>query len=170
MKFRPSQDGGLPHHRRGRGRRCNGKELSTAGFKVVVVEQGPYLRERDFKHDEIRNTMHHGLTNNPKDSRSARRNENEPTKLWKAIEYGRQVGGGTVHFTANYWRLQESDFHERSLYGDIPGTGFADWPVTYADLEPYYSKPSTISASQGSPGPTRSNRRARGLIRYPRCR
>ena len=40
-----------------------------------------------------------------------------------------------MHFTANYWRLQESDFHERSLYGDIPGTGFADWPVTYADLE-----------------------------------
>jgi choline dehydrogenase-like flavoprotein len=28
------------------------KELSTAGFHVVVLEQGPYLRERDFKHDE----------------------------------------------------------------------------------------------------------------------
>src|SRR2546422_3268941 len=37
---------------------------------------------------------------------------------------------------SNYWRFHESDFHERSLYGDIPGTGFADWPITYADLEP----------------------------------
>ena len=141
MKFRPSETVDFLIIGAGAAGGVMAKELSTAGFKVVVVEQGPYLRERDFKHDEIRNTMHHGLTNNPKiQPVSYRRNENEPTKLWKAIEYGRQVGGGTVHFTANYWRLQESDFHERSLYGDIPGTGFADWPVTYADLEPYYSK------------------------------
>jgi choline dehydrogenase-like flavoprotein len=106
--------------------------------------------------------MHHGLTNDPKAQPvTYRRNENEPTKLWKAIEYGRQVGGGTVHFTANYRRLQESDFHERSLYGEIPGTGFADWPVSYADLEPITRKPNTIWASQVSPEPTRSIPRAR---------
>ena len=28
------------------------KELSTAGFSVVVLEQGPYLKAGDFKHDE----------------------------------------------------------------------------------------------------------------------
>jgi len=28
------------------------KELSSAGFHVVVLEQGPYLREKDFKYDE----------------------------------------------------------------------------------------------------------------------
>lgn len=38
------------------------KELSTAGFTVVVLEQGPHLREKDFKHDEIKYTFHHGLT------------------------------------------------------------------------------------------------------------
>jgi choline dehydrogenase-like flavoprotein len=32
------------------------KELSTAGFQVVVLEQGPYLKEKDFDHDEIRQT------------------------------------------------------------------------------------------------------------------
>ncbi len=34
------------------------KELSTAGFEVVVLEQGPRLEDKDFKHDElkIRNT------------------------------------------------------------------------------------------------------------------
>ena len=26
------------------------------------------------------------------------------------------------------------------MLGPIPGTGFADWPITYADLEPYYTK------------------------------
>jgi len=34
------------------------KELSASGFEVVVLEQGPRLEDRDFKHDElkIRNT------------------------------------------------------------------------------------------------------------------
>ena len=29
------------------------KELSTAGFEVVVLEQGPYRRAGDFSHDEL---------------------------------------------------------------------------------------------------------------------
>lgn len=45
-----------------------------------------------------------------------------------------------MHFTANYWRFHESVFQERSLYGEIAGTSFADWPIAYADLEPYYTK------------------------------
>ena len=32
------------------------------------------------------------------------------------------------------------DFKERSLLGAIAGTGFADWPISYAELEPYYTK------------------------------
>ncbi len=50
------------------------------------------------------------------------------------------MGGGTVHFTANYWRFHESDFHERSLFGNVSGAALADWPISYADLEPYYTK------------------------------
>jgi len=29
------------------------KELSTAGFDVVVLEQGPYRKAADFTHDEL---------------------------------------------------------------------------------------------------------------------
>lgn len=117
------------------------KELSTAGFNVVVLEQGPYLHEGDYSHDEIKYTVQPGLTNDPKlQPITYRKNENAPTKMIKAIEYGRQVGGGSVHFTGNYWRFHESDFHERSIFGDVPGTAFADWPISYADLEPYYTK------------------------------
>ena len=58
----------------------------------------------------------------------------------KFIQYGRQVGGGSVHFTANYWRLWESDFHQKSKFGSVPGAALADWPISYADLEPYYTK------------------------------
>ncbi|HET9320145.1 MAG TPA: NAD(P)-binding protein, partial [Bryobacteraceae bacterium] len=40
------------------------KELASAGFSVVVLEQGPYLREKDFQHDEIKYTMLSAMTNN----------------------------------------------------------------------------------------------------------
>ncbi len=117
------------------------KELATAGFRIVVLEQGPYLREKDFTHDEIRDSHLEGLTNDTKRQPVLfRRSESEPARPWKAIVYGRQVGGGSVHFAANYWRFHESDFEERSLFGDIPGTAFADWPIRYADLAPYYDK------------------------------
>jgi choline dehydrogenase-like flavoprotein len=117
------------------------KELATAGFQVVVLEQGPYLRERDYSHDEIKYTFAPGLTNDPKvQPITYRKSEADHARPMKAIEYGRQVGGGSVHFTANYWRFHESDFHERSLYGEVSGADLADWPISYADLEPYYTK------------------------------
>jgi choline dehydrogenase-like flavoprotein len=117
------------------------KELSTAGFSVVVLEQGPYAREKDFSHDEIRFGYEGGFTNNTRlQPVMYRKDEAAPAIAKKAIMYGRQVGGGSVHFTANYWRFHESDFHERSLFGDVPGTAFADWPISYNDLEPFYTK------------------------------
>jgi choline dehydrogenase-like flavoprotein len=125
------------------------KELSTAGFQVVVLEQGPYLREGDFEHDELKfkdiyDKPYIGqetLTNvHARQPNTFRRTESEKATLQPVIGYGRCVGGGTVHFTANYWRFHEVDFVERSRWGAIPGTGFSDWPITYADLEPYYTK------------------------------
>jgi choline dehydrogenase-like flavoprotein len=117
------------------------KELAGAGFSVVVLEQGPYLTEKDFKHDEFANLFQSALSNNPRQQpQMFRRNESEKATPQFVMLYGRCVGGGTVHFTCNYWRFHEIDFNERSVLGAIPGTGFADWPLRYADLEPYYSK------------------------------
>ena len=117
------------------------KELSTAGFRVVVLEQGPYLKFNQFGHDEIKYALQPTLTNDPKlQPITFRETGSEVAKPMKAIEYGRQVGGGSVHFTANYWRFHESDFHESSIFGEVPGSAFADWPISYTDLEPYYTK------------------------------
>lgn len=125
------------------------KELSTAGFQVVVLEQGPYLHEEDFTHDELKHkdmwtppligqdtlTNNHALQPN-----TFRKTASEKAAVSTFAQYGRCVGGGTVHFTGNYWRLHEVDFVERTRWGAIEGTGLADWPITYADLEPYYTK------------------------------
>jgi choline dehydrogenase-like flavoprotein len=125
------------------------KELSTAGFQVVVLEQGPHLRAENFDHDELKKkrvwsapyigqdvlTNDHSLQPN-----TFRKTAKDKAMLAPAVQYGRCVGGGSVHFTANYWRFHEIDFIERSRFGPIEGTGFADWPINYGDLEPYYTK------------------------------
>src|SRR5277367_3882543 len=41
------------------------RELSQAGFSVVVLEQGPRLGTRDFEHDELKYQYLSGITNNP---------------------------------------------------------------------------------------------------------
>ncbi len=137
------------------------KELSTAGFDVVVLEQGPYLLEGDFEHDELKNWA---FWNSPRIGQSMLTNDHDrqPNTFRKSsadtavvkptIQYGQCVGGGSVHFTANYWRFHEIDFVERSRWGAISGTGFVDWPITYADLEPYYTKAEQDLGVSGSLG------------------
>jgi choline dehydrogenase-like flavoprotein len=117
------------------------KELSTNGFRVVVLEQGPYLKNSDLVHDEARVLQQDLLTNRPDLQPSTfRKTPEAKAKPQRVVAYGRCVGGSSVHFTANYWRFHEIDFLERSKTGPIAGTGIADWPITYSDLEPYFTK------------------------------
>jgi choline dehydrogenase-like flavoprotein len=117
------------------------KELSENGFRVVVLEQGPYLTQKDFGHDEIKVLNQDFLTNHPDlQPNTFRKTPDEKAKPQRAIAYGRLVGGTSTHFTANFWRFHEIDFKERSKVGTISGTTLTDWPISYADLEPYYTK------------------------------
>lgn len=116
------------------------QELSTAGFRVVVLEQGPYLKAKDFTHDEIDVVFRGALINNSaKQPQTFRKSEDEVAKPHDCVGYARLVGGGSVHFTANYWRFHPEDFRERSTLGAIEGASLADWPITYDELEPWYT-------------------------------
>jgi choline dehydrogenase-like flavoprotein len=117
------------------------KELSGNGFHVVVLEQGPYLTEKDFVHDEIKVLNQDLLTNHPKlQPTTFRKTPQDKAKPQRALVYGRLVGGTSTHFTANFWRFHEIDFIERSKVGPVAGSTLSDWPITYADLEPYYTR------------------------------
>jgi choline dehydrogenase-like flavoprotein len=117
------------------------RELARNGFRVVVLEQGPYLREADFKHDEVAVSQGYQLTNNPAHQpQTFRKAATEKAERRNYLVYGRVVGGGSVHFTANYWRFHDVDFIERTRYGSVAGASLEDWPIRYADLEPYYTK------------------------------
>jgi choline dehydrogenase-like flavoprotein len=117
------------------------KELSTAGFRVVVLEQGPWLQPNDFHHDEVTVLYRSGITNDSRrQPNTFRKTPADRAVRQQAVEYGRLVGGGSVHFTSNYWRFHPEDFHERSVFGPVPGADLRDWPITYDELEPYYTK------------------------------
>ena len=120
------------------------RELSQGGFSVVLFEQGPRLTPADFEHDEFKYWFLGGITNdpakNPQSFRSDVASKAAPLTLRPALWYARTVGGSSLHYTANYWRFHELDFNERSVLGPIAGTGFEDWPISYAELEPYYTK------------------------------
>jgi len=130
------------------------KELSTAGFTVVVLEQGPRLTETSFDHDEFGTLLGSKHQNDPATQpQTFRASPDEKAKKQLALQYGRLVGGSNAHFTANVWRLRPSDFNEASKFGPIAGTGFMDWPITYDDLEPYYTKVDWEMGVSGVPGP-----------------
>jgi len=133
------------------------KELSTAGFNVVVFEQGKYRKAADFTHDEYSVLMQSELLGGgPRVSgQTFRHDESEVAKspVVQPIRYAQTVGGSSVHFSANFWRLRPSDFKERSMLGSISGTNFADWPITYEELEPYYTKVDWEIGISGAPGP-----------------
>lgn len=103
-------------------------ELSKAGFRVVVIEAGPFWNpQTDFASDEL--SMQSLAWN---DTRLVA--GHDPLAMGHNNS-GRGVGGGTVHFTGVFFRFHESDFRVKSLDGVAD-----DWPITYEDLEPYYAK------------------------------
>jgi choline dehydrogenase-like flavoprotein len=117
------------------------RELSRAGFSVVVLEQCPWLKTADMKHDELWIGQEFGLTNNPRQQPATfRATDKDEAKVRPWIQYGRVVGGGSTHFSANFWRFPEIEFHQASTLGVPDGSTMADWPISYKDLEPYYTK------------------------------
>jgi len=123
------------------------KQLSVAGFSVVVLEQGgwgKYGREHEYNKDEWlqRNLSEEDrLMSDP----AKQPNTFRPNDKVKAVpgnhSYGCVIGGGTVTYGGSMWRHLPYEFHEASYDPTIPaGTAMADWPITYEELEPYYTQ------------------------------
>src|SRR5438552_1380390 len=124
-------------------------ELGKAGMKVIGLERGPRLTTQDFNpHDELRYFTRQDLRPNIKRQPITwRPNANARAFPVPRQDYGNQAGGGTVHYGSVSWRFHEDDFRARSQtierYGAsaIPkDSSLVDWPLTYAELEPFYDR------------------------------
>jgi gluconate 2-dehydrogenase alpha chain len=106
------------------------------------------MRPKDYRADEIHNNVRRLVTSVFKAQREI------PTVRATSVEAARQaaqhpmmnaVGGTSIHYWAQSWRLKPWDFKTRSesinRYGpaSIPqGSTLEDWPITYEELEPFY--------------------------------
>ena len=124
-------------------------ELAKAGMKVIGLERGPRLKTEDFNpHDELRYFQRQDLRPNVKrEPVTWRPNANARANPMPVLNNGNQAGGGTVHYGAVSWRLHEDDFRARTntvaRYGEsaIPAdSSLVDWPLSYAELEPFYDR------------------------------
>ncbi len=116
-------------------------ELAKAGLSVVLLDKGKRYRDEDFDHDEIRMARRHffvpSMTDDPHTFRT-----NPTAQATRSIAgwISCLVGGGTVHMAGYFLRMHPVDFKLRSTLGAVPNSTVVDWPITYADLEPFYAQ------------------------------
>ena len=147
--------------------------LTHAGLKVVGIEAGGWLNPRDFAPDELRN----GTRNWPQSVQKAA--SEAPTvradSSQKAVQGGHPmmnaVGGTSMHYWAQSWRLNPWDFQVVSAtkrrYGEdrIPaGSTVEDWPFGYDELEPYYEKVEFAVGISGQAGNVKGKINSAGNI------
>ena len=59
------------------------------------------------------------------------------------------------HWAGASLRFQEHEFRVKSEYGDVAGANLLDWPITLAEMEPYYGKAEDklgVTRTNGIPG------------------
>lgn len=132
-------------------------EISKAGFSVLILEKGPWFKTSDYRKDEIVASRRSVYTPNLKDEQHVIESLSDDGN-WVAkptFETGRDfwkgnVVGGSSNFMSGYFhRLKPNDFRLLSEYGPIAGANIVDWPITYDDMEPYYTKVEKIVGVSG---------------------
>ncbi len=112
-------------------------QCAEAGREVLVIERGGLV-----SHPEQLARRRHEA-----DVPGARHNHETapgtPAYPWDYV-YG--VGGSSLHWTGHAPRLRATDLRMRSLYGVME-----DWPIDFAELEPYLERAETALAVAGAP-------------------
>lgn len=148
--------------------------LAEAGLDIVGLEAGGRYTVKDYPADEIRNDIRNWLGRAKVNSEipTERRTPTSPTT--PAVGASRMmngVGGTSIHWTCQSWRLMPWNFAERSetirRYGAgaiPPGSTLTDWPLGYEELEPYYDRVEYLHGVSGKAGNIRGAIDPRGNV------
>ncbi len=135
-------------------------ELSRAGAKVLILEKGDFYNETDFSKDEIAFCRRSIITPKLKDEYHLI--EDKQDGKWVATPTyslgwdfwnGNIVGGSSNLMSGFFHRLHPKDFRLKSEFGDIKGANVIDWPISYADMEPFYEKVERVVGVSGKVTP-----------------
>ncbi|HVM19466.1 MAG TPA: GMC family oxidoreductase [Egibacteraceae bacterium] len=130
------------------------QQLTAEGLSVVSIERGKaqwtwpdFAHNHDYLKYANRYEMMHDLSKESWTWRPNTRLPSLPMRQYGSFHPGQGLGGAGVHWTCQTWRFLPMDFRYRShhieRYGEdkLPeGNTIQDWPVTYAELEPYYDQ------------------------------
>ncbi len=129
-----------------------GHELATRGIDVVMLEAGAKQSTDSYVNDEWGSFLQLAWLD-PRttagDWRVAKDFPGLPAWICKT------VGGSTTHWAGASLRIQEHEFRALTEYGEVEGASLLDWPITLADLEPYYDKAEDklgVTRTHGIPG------------------
>jgi choline dehydrogenase-like flavoprotein len=115
------------------------QELTAAGFRVVALQRGPYLKPADFDDDELRTVIRDQVFSSDQ-VETYRYDEQSPTETGRFNYMANCVGGTMTHWAAWSWRFRPDDFKVLSTEGPVAGASLADWPITYDEIEPFYER------------------------------
>ena len=156
--------------------------LTRAGLDVIGLEAGDWLTPRDFAADELRNNFRgwpQSVQKANTEIPTHRPNAKAPyTARFPLHPMMNAVGGTSLHYWAQSWRLNPWDFKVVSdttkRYGAarIPqGCTVEDWPFGYEELEPYYDKVEYEVGISGKAGNIKGKIDPRGnIFEAPRAR
>ena len=104
---------------------------ARAGKSVLVLERGNRYTTTSPSHDEKAML----IDKRPYDDR-----EVDVNGRAKRLYMGGILGGGTSLYGGALVRPSEQDFQPGRYYGKRIPRAIWDWPISYADLEPYYTE------------------------------
>lgn len=155
----------------------------VGGKKVLILESGPnYFVGLDdpapnmpvplFSNDEIKLSVRNIIDQDPfLEPRTYRTSPNVDAFFNENVNtLPRNVGGAAVHADMKYPRFNVVDFQIATQLQQngisYPATNFSDWPVTYDELEPFYTEAERLTGVQGKQGvnPFESHRSADYLM------
>ena len=129
--------------------------LAPSGKRVLVLERGDYLpREKDNWSSKVVNLQGKYAAKEVWKDRDGE-DLHPHTNYW--------VGGNTKFYGAALFRLRKQDFGEIRHHGGVSPA----WPISYDDLEPYYTRAEQLYQVHGNRGEDPTDPPASAPYSYP---
>jgi choline dehydrogenase-like flavoprotein len=131
------------------------RQLAPTGLKILLLERGPFLpREpENWLATDVFVDNRYVSTDTWYDAKG---NSFQPQSHYF-------VGGATKLYGAALYRLREADFGELRHYDGVSPA----WPISYADLEPFYSEAERLYQVHGARGEDPTEPPASAPYPYP---